>query len=496
MPTSEKNNSEKTNKENSYRNILKATSIFGGVQMFHILISILRGKLVAMILGPAGMGVSSLYVSSTNSLVQLSGLGLNMAIVKETGASREDDGRVKRVVGTVRRLTLLTALFGALLCMGLSFWLSEFSFGDSSHTLSFIALGMMVFFTVAYGGEMSVLQGLRDVKRLSRATVWGSGCGLIISIPLYYFFGTDGIVPAMILLSLCVYLFYLFSSRKRISSDGAFLLRRDEWPLVRKLLVLGLMLTSGNILRTLAIYAIQAYVRYAGDIADVGLYQGVNSMTAQYSGVVLSALGMDFFPRISKMVSDRAGMEQAINRQLEIICYLAAVVAGTVIVAAPFVIRILLTSEFLSTVSLLQWLALSVVLQAILFPMAYVPYVKEDKKVYFWVEVVGSNIMILLLSLGAYSLWGLDGLGYAAVADNLFWAVVAAVINSRLYRLDLDRKAVRAICLSLTICGTLLLLAYFQYSAVVLSIMICILLSGYALFIHNLRHWLSRRKSS
>ena len=49
----------KNKDENSYRSILKGTSVFGGVQVFQILINMVRGKFVALFLGPDGMGVSA-----------------------------------------------------------------------------------------------------------------------------------------------------------------------------------------------------------------------------------------------------------------------------------------------------------------------------------------------------------------------------------------------------------------------------------------------------
>ncbi|MFK1880757.1 hypothetical protein ACIXEK_02480 [Bacteroides fragilis] len=48
----------KDNKDESgYRTILKGTAIFGGVQVFNIVINLIRGKLVALFLGPEGMGI-------------------------------------------------------------------------------------------------------------------------------------------------------------------------------------------------------------------------------------------------------------------------------------------------------------------------------------------------------------------------------------------------------------------------------------------------------
>ena len=55
---------EEKKDKNSYRSILKGTSIFGGVQIFQIAVNLIRGKFVAMFLGPTGMGISSLFNSS------------------------------------------------------------------------------------------------------------------------------------------------------------------------------------------------------------------------------------------------------------------------------------------------------------------------------------------------------------------------------------------------------------------------------------------------
>ena len=48
---------EKQEKDDSYSHILKYTSLFGGVQGLGILVGIVRNKLVALLLGPDGMGL-------------------------------------------------------------------------------------------------------------------------------------------------------------------------------------------------------------------------------------------------------------------------------------------------------------------------------------------------------------------------------------------------------------------------------------------------------
>ena len=49
--------------QKNYRSIFKATSLFGGVQVYQILIQIIKSKFVAVLLGPAGVGIMGLYQS-------------------------------------------------------------------------------------------------------------------------------------------------------------------------------------------------------------------------------------------------------------------------------------------------------------------------------------------------------------------------------------------------------------------------------------------------
>ena len=46
--------------DGSYGHVLKYTGVFGGVQGLNILLGLVRNKIVALLLGPSGMGLVSL----------------------------------------------------------------------------------------------------------------------------------------------------------------------------------------------------------------------------------------------------------------------------------------------------------------------------------------------------------------------------------------------------------------------------------------------------
>lgn len=442
--------------DNSYKSILKGTSIFGGVQVFGMLIAAVRLKFVALILGPAGMGVAGLFNTASLTIQQFAGLGLNLAIVKEVGASREDESRMANLLAAMRPLIVLTALVGALFCMAVPGWLSDITFGDRSYTSGFTLLGVVVFFSVAGSGLMSVLQGLHEVKALSKASIIGSLVGLCVGVPLYWWMGVDGIVPAMAVLAFTTCLWYLLSLRRTLTSRKAVWRSDIHLPILKRILVMGMILMSNDCIRNLCTYVTNVFVREFGGMDDVGFYTSCQTMTAQYSAIVFTAMAMDYLPRLSAVAGDNKEMCGVVNRQMEIVGLLIAPVVCAVIMFAPLVIRILQTDSFLVAVPLLRWLAFSVTLRALMYPLGYIVFAKDNRRLFFWMESVGANMLTLVLTCAGYALFGLVGLGYAAIVDCAICLCVYVGVNRRLYGYFMSREAGKISLVAVAVSGTMM----------------------------------------
>src|SRR5438270_7428171 len=98
----------------SYKQRFKATSIFGGVQVFIILITIIRSKVVALLLGPTGMGIVGLITSTTAFINNLTNFGITTAAVKNIADSYSSNDAIKlgKTVAVFRRLVWITGLLG------------------------------------------------------------------------------------------------------------------------------------------------------------------------------------------------------------------------------------------------------------------------------------------------------------------------------------------------------------------------------------------------
>lgn len=204
---------------------------------------------------------------------------------------------------------------------------------------------------------------------------------------------------------------------------------------------MGLILMSNDLFRNLVNYLINIFIRSRGGTDEVGFFSSCNTMTSQYSAIVFTAMAMDYLPRLSAASGDNRRMCDVVNRQMEVVGLMIAPVVCAVIFLAPWVIRVLQTSSFLVAIPLLRYLAAAVTLRALMYPLGYIVFAKDNRRLFFWMESVGANILTLGLTCGSYMLFGLDGLGLAAIADCCVCICVYLEVNRRLYGYRISRPA-------------------------------------------------------
>lgn len=430
----------------TYRSILKGTAIFGGVQVINILVGLVRGKLVAMFLGASGMGIGSLFTTSCATIQQFASLGLNMASVRDISAANEcgDARKAAETVKAMKWAIRSSAIIGALFTSLAAPWLSEITFGSSEYVWSFRCLSCFVFFSLMSGGENAVLQGFRRLKSLASLSVAGAFCGLLVGVPLYYWRGIDGIVPAMIISSLVSFGFAKYGTNK-ITLPAVTQSWRRNISVCRSMLAIGVLMTIGVCLGMLANYTTLGFVRSLGSLKDVGFYNAANSITMQYCAMVFSAMATDYYPRLSAIAHDKEASMKLVNQQTELVVLLIAPIVCVAMLVAPVIIRVLLTKEFLPVIDLVRFMAYGLLFKAFCFPMGYLALSKGDKLYYFCTDGIWTNIKTPLIFISCYSMFGLIGLGYASVLNSIVDVIVVQILTKWRYGITLGNEFYRLV---------------------------------------------------
>ena len=253
--------------------VLKAMGIFGGVQVLNILCSLIRNKLVAMWIGPAGVGLFGIFNQALEMLNTATNLGVRNSSVRDISQAVEkrDSSMISRIVTVVRRWSLWLGLGGALITMAIAPLLSRLTFGDFNHIWHYVALSAAVLFMALTNGEYAVLQGLSKLKKLARVTVSGTLGGLLISIPMFYFLREDSVLPSIIVYALCVMAAALFTKDKEFPK--AKVTSRETVSMGADFIKLGVFMTLGSFVAMLASYIFVSWLNITSGKETVGFYQ-------------------------------------------------------------------------------------------------------------------------------------------------------------------------------------------------------------------------------
>lgn len=431
-----------TVQKNSYRQIMKATSLFGGVQFFQILISVVRSKFIAILLGPSGMGIVGLLTSATGLVSGVTSFGLGTSAVKnisEANASG-DNVRASTVISVLRRLVWYTGLLGALVTLLLSPWLSTITFGNREYRLAFVWISVTLLFNQLSSGELVLLQGLRRLQNLAKANVYGSLTGLLISIPLYYRFGIRGIVPVIIITSFITLFFSRYFARK-IKTEKTEISRRTILTEGKSMIVMGVMISLSGLTTLVATYLLRIFINHAGNVADVGHYSAGFTIINTYVGMIFTAMGTDYYPRLSTVANDNVQCKESINQQAEIALLILAPILIFFLVFINWAVILLYSTQFLAITGMVYWASLGIFFKAVSWAVAFVFLAKGDGKLFFWNEFVGS-VYSLIINMTGYYLGGLTGLGFSFLISYTLYCIQVFTIAKIKYDFSFHKEAV------------------------------------------------------
>ena len=384
-----------------------------------ILISVVRTKVIAVLLGPHGVGLISLFNSTVKFLSDSTNLGLSMSAVKRVSMSY-DSGNAEELaesVRVVRTISLVTAIVGTLVALAVSPLLSKYTFFWDGHLVHFLCLSPVVGLMAVTGGEVAILKGIRQLGSLARSTIWYLLAALLLSVPLYFFFGISGIVPAMVVMALAQMLITIAYSYRH----QPLVLRRDRHVLRRGygMISQGVGFVLASVAAAASELIIRSYINNVSDAEMVGLYNAGFMMTMTYAGMVFSALDADYYPRLSAISDLGSEFNATVNRQIEVSLMIVSPFLVAFMVGLPLLLPLLYSGKFLPASGMVRLIILAMYLRAVKLPIAYLPLARGNSRSYLLMEGIYA-VVLVLSTIVLFDRYGLLGAGMAILFTAAF----------------------------------------------------------------------------
>lgn len=419
-------------KLSSYAEILRSTMLIGGSAVVNVAIGIVRTKVMAVLLGPAGFGLLGVYSAIADMARSLAGMGLQSSGVRQIAQAvgANDAAQLARTAAVLRRTVMALGMFGALMLVLFARPISTLTFGHDGHADAVALLSVAVFFRLIADGQGALIQGLRRISDLAKISTGGALFGTLASIPLVYYWREDGVVPSLVAVAAVSALISWHYSRKVVIEPCVWVGSQFKQEALA-LLKLGAAFMASGLLMMGAAFVVRLIVLQQEGMAAAGLYQAAWTLGGLYVGFVLQAMGTDFYPRLVGVIGEHAHANQLVNEQAQVSLLLAGPGVIATLTFAAAVIAVLYTAEFKAALDALRWICLGMALRVITWPMGYIVVAKNRQVLFFGAELAWTVVNVGL-SWWCVRAFGLAGAGIAFFGSYVFHGVVVYVLSRHL----------------------------------------------------------------
>lgn len=413
------------------RRLLKATAAIGGARAVEIAVALARQKVLAILLGPAGVGVLAWIRNVCDLFITSPLLGLDGGAVRFISVHARDNDReaIRRVVST----TLWAALVNTPLVVVAYLWLAPAHIGralENGHDyLPYLRVGLLsVPFASCSAVFGAFLIGFKEVRRASALIVISSVMTLLIGVPLIVLYRLWGAVIGLVVLQIvnvCLY-GYNFSRVFPIS------LRRPSLATARRMSGVAAAQWIGGTLSLFALLTVRSHlsVAYSNDV--VGLYQSIFALCSSYLGPLSHTLIFYSFPRMSELRDNREIVDE-INGTLRVVLLLATPAMVLMAIAVKPILFLLYSSKFVAAAPLLPFQMVGEWLRLPMRSMGVALIGQERLKAYMLFDWMFYAVL-LAFTLGGGAFFEIANEGrLMTVAPCVGYAAAALVVASGYY---------------------------------------------------------------
>lgn len=386
--------------------------VIGSAQAVNILISILRMKVLAMLLGPSGVGLLSIYSSLQSMVSAAAGLGMGSSGVRQIASVKDEE----KPLSQVRRVLLAAHLVqGALAMLGV--WLlrapiAELLLGDRKYAFEVGLIGFAILLGLLGTAQTALLQGMRRIGDLGRVTIIGASVGTVAGLAAVWLYGEAGLIWFVVVQPLATLLIALrYTSRLPPPSTKHHSLI-ETWDIWKPMAKLGAAFMLGGLATTATLLLVRSRITQELGLEAAGHFAAAWGITMTYVGFLLGAMAADYYPRLTEVIADRVAANRLMNDQAQLGLAIGGPLLLLMIGLAPWVITLLYSAEFTPAASLLQWQTAGNLFKLASWALGFAFVAAARGRIFLLVEI-NFNVLFLLMLWFALGKFGLISVGPA-----------------------------------------------------------------------------------
>lgn len=402
--------------------IIKVFSLNALSTFVRMLAGMVSVKVVAVIIGPAGIALLGQLNNFSSILLGMANGGINSGITKYVAEYKDDDSNVKAYISNALRITLVCSFVVSLILIFFCRWLSQLILLSEEYYYVFIVFGITIFLFSLNGLITSILNGYKEFKLYVRVSIFGTIAGLLYSVLLVFLWGLSGAMINAVTFQSIMLFVTLWMCRKLPWMKREYFAQKLDKPIVKKYLGYSLMtLTTLALLPTCQMF-LRGYVMSELSPTDAGIWEGMNRISSMYLSVITSAFSIYYLPRLSEILNPEE-LRSEIIRCYKVILPMLLGISVLIFLLKHIVLWVLFTPDFYPMENMFGWQLAGDMFKMCSWLLSYLMVAKAMTGKFIITEII-FNLSYLALAFLFMKLNGLVGLIQGYLINYILYFIV------------------------------------------------------------------------
>lgn len=362
------------------------------IRMFAGLVST---KVVASVVGPAGIALLGQLTNFTTIVLSLANGGITTGITKYVS---EHGGQVEKnrsYIGTAFRVTFISSLITGLAIVVGARYFSEQILKDAEYSAVFYILGFTIIFYALNALLLAILNGFKEYKLFVKINVISSLTSLLFSVGMALAFGLMGALISAVTFQSVVFLITLVLVSKTPWFSWSMFVGGVDRKAIYNLVQYSFMALASAIIVPFSQLLVRGSIAEQISVNDAGIWEGLNRISGMYLMVVITSLSVYYLPRLAELTTNTEIRKEVMSVYQLMIPFLL-VASLSIYIFRDLLISILFTSEFSSMRSLFLFQLTGDILKMSGWVLGYLMVAKAMAKTYIFMEILNYSSFVIL----------------------------------------------------------------------------------------------------
>jgi enterobacterial common antigen flippase len=438
--------------------MLRVTAAMGLSGGLVIALSAVRTKLVALELGPEGVGSLALLVSLLALATVIGGLGVGSAAVREIAAADAVPDKSGRdaLRQTLYRLTIVLALGTAAALAIAARPVAGIALGDYDLTGETRICALAAFLAILATAPLSDLNGLRRIRSL--AVVQSFAAIAATGVTIVAFLANTSLLPVVLVAPPAALAAFAVLYARTLPRPVETASARQGLRYSRRLVGVGSGFVLNAGLAAISALVLRLLIESEFGRAGTGEFQAAFVIATYLVTLVFTAYATDYLPLLSGLRDDPTRLNEATNTQLTVGILIAAPAIMALIALAPVAVSALYSGSFEEAPDVLRLMLLGEVVRLASWTVGYI-LVAKNIPLFIAMEVIYNGLVIAATAV-LMPVLELEGTGVAYLLAQLCGLAAALIFARRVSGFRLSRRNTRYLSAS-AIAGSVVCTAAF-----------------------------------